>query len=367
MPGAQCTATAEHCAQGAPGEQAGHPFKRRALAQHHVVVQVHGAVGQPGPGVGDGVLAVLAPQQQADMAGTEAAQHVRFQRSQRHGAVGMRGRLLQGTAQQQLVTMAQGGMVKAFMALAGDDQQAAVRLFLIGQPGRQLVLVGRVQPRRQVSGLQYMALACLAEQGGAQVIDQLCGQWAGSGRAQADGVRHTRGQHRGAGGGTGQTAAEGAQDRLHQLRLQGTDLFEFAPAQAQQLTVPAGHDIGGAQRIGEEGNLAYRLAAADLGHQLLAVTQHIQPPAQHVVQAVGLLALTHQVLALAQVHQLHLGQQQGAVVLCQAGEQGHQGQRVVAAVAVHACGACQRVERCRAGARRVCRRICADPASAVRA
>ena len=223
--------------------------------------------------------------------------------------------------QQQLVAVAQGCVVPGRVALAGDHQQAAGLVFQLGHPVRQRMGIGRVQPGWQVAAAQDPAGASFLLQGLGQLMHQARRNRAFPGRAQADGVGHARGQHRCAGGGRGQAAAEGAQDRLHQLRLHRTDLLELGPAQTQQLAVTAGHHIGGALGIGEEGNLPHRFATADLGHQQVSIPQHVKPAAQHVVQAVGLIALVHHMLALAHAQQLHLFKQHGSFFRWQIGKQ----------------------------------------------
>ena len=127
---------------------------------------------------------------------------------------------------------------------------------------------------------------------------------------------------RGSGGGSRLTLAVATRlamrhgQRAPDRRALGGQLLELGPAQPQHQAVAQCRDGGGARAAGQEGDLADRLARAELGHRLAPAFDGDRKAAgDDDIEGIRRLALAHQHVAAPEVQRLQLGGKARALLL----------------------------------------------------
>ena len=183
---------------------------------------------------------------------------------------------------------------------------------------------------------QYRAVA--APERPRQADDEGRRQLARAGANEGNGARARVGRRRPAEVGGGNAPGQGHGQRAPDRRALGGELFELGPTQAQHQAVAQRPDGGGARTAGEEGDLADRLARAQLGQRLAAAFDGDRKAARDDdIERVRGLALAHQHVAALQVERLELGGQPRPLLLLEVGKDLDPVEAVLGNLRFHSC------------------------------
>jgi hypothetical protein len=284
--------------------EAGEAREVAVIADCHVMVHGDAPPGEPACGAGDGRMRLV----------------------QQHQALGVGGQQLGGAPLQRV------GLVSRRMPA---DRQHQVRLAdRLLRPRRQLFVgeeqhVVRADFKRiertcrlcaveRRAGRQHLAsLGAVEEQHFAgpserthQALHKRMWQRAVAGADQGKRARPRIGRRRPADVGLGDAAGERHGQRAPDRGGLGRQRLEVGPAQSQHQAVAQGRDGSCAHAAGQKGDLADRLAGAELGDRGAAAVQRDDEAAGHDdIECVRRLALPHQDFAALEAQGLQLGRQ----------------------------------------------------------
>ena len=289
MGGAERAASACHEAHRIAADEAGEAVVIGVVGGHDMVVERDRPWVEPAGGAGDRAARLVQQHKPPRLDGMdvegEALQRIGLQRRR----IGVR---LMHTDQHELVGLADGLAAEGRELGVGDIEHVVVAKLLPVEPARHLLglkigLAGKGCGERR--RIDHQDLSKAGERAGeplAKGVRHL--RLPGSDHGEGAGTRQAR--PLGAGQRIGEAAGERHRDRPQDGRVEIGERGEVGARQLEHDGVAECGDRGGAGSVGEEGDLAYGRAAADLGD---AAAVHLDGEAagRHDIESIGWVPL----------------------------------------------------------------------------